>query len=350
LARIVPLALTALVALPGLAMAYGEPGNIESHLEERALHFQTDRLRVDPGATDVTFDTYPAVRPLVYNSELNSAARFYADDMRENDCFPASHSSCDGTSFADRVQSFYSGSPIGENIAKGQPDAEFAVFESWLYSDGHRENMLSPSWNELGTGFAAGDQPLWVQDFGFRGGVDEPVITSGISDPVAEGPERELSFYAAVFEPSGQDLAEMQLVVTSVCTAMDVDRGGDGMTTYHARAETGPQGCMPYWFMAITADGEAIAYPTEGSFLLPVGDAECATWTPQRRGAECAPEELGGFSGAGAGCAGGGEDAYPDANVGANAEYGTCQLGATGRPSLWLLVLVGPALALRRRR
>ena len=338
--------------LPGVVFAYGETVEIEPNLEERALHFHTDRLRVDPGATDVTFDSYPAVRPLVYNAGLHEASRFYADDMAENGCFPASHSSCDGTSFADRVNRFYSGSPIGENIAKGQPDAEVAVFTSWLYSDGHRENMLSDSWNELGTGFAQGSDPLWVQDFGFDGGVVEPVITSGIHEPLWPNAETDTQFFAAVFEPSGQDLAEMQLVVTSACFPMEVDRGSDGMMTYEGSAPTGPEGCMPYWFLGTTEQGEAIAYPTEGSLLAPVGGAECPTWTPNRRGAECAPASLGGLAGSGSGCSGAdsSEDAYPDSNVGQNAEYGTCQLGGRQIPSRWLFIGLAGAIGLSRRR
>ena len=94
--------------VPSPVLAYGEPEDIEPHLEERALHFHTDRLRVDPGSTDTAFDTYPPVRPLVYSGELHAAARFYADDMAEHGCFPADHSSCDGTPFGTRVSGFYS--------------------------------------------------------------------------------------------------------------------------------------------------------------------------------------------------------------------------------------------------
>ncbi len=349
--------LLAIGLLPGSALAYGEGGELEPSLQERALHLQTDRLRVDPGATDITFDSYPAVPPLVYNGDLHAAARFYADDIQENGCFPADHSSCDGTPFGDRVRSFYSGDAIGENIARGQPSAESAVFESWLYSDGHRENMLSPDWDEIGAGHADGGQPVWVQDFGARPGVPEPVITSGIHEPLWARAETDLTFRAAVHEPSGRDLAELHLVVTSVCTSMDIDRGGDGMTSYVATASTGPDGCMPYWFLGITEDGDAVAYPTEGSLLVPVGDAECATWTAARRGAECAPAGLGGFSGDGAGCSGGSgaEDTYPDANpdanVGENATYGTCALGAPRQPrAVWLLALLSVWGVRRRAR
>ncbi|MCO4769434.1 MAG: CAP domain-containing protein [Deltaproteobacteria bacterium] len=342
--------LLALLSLPSLAHGYGEPEGVEPHIEERALHFQTDRLRVDPGATDVQFDSYDPVRPLIYSADLHAAARFYADDMAENGCFPADHSSCDGTSFGERVSSFYGGSTIGENIAKGQPSAEFAVFDSWLYSDGHRTNMLSDSWNELGTGFGPnGSQPLWVQDFGFRGGVEEPVITSATHEPLRPSAESDTRFFAASFEPSGVDLADMRLVVTNACFDMEIDRGGDGMTTYVANAPTGPEGCMPYWFFGTTEAGDLISYPTEGSLLAPVGGASCDSWTDERRKADCAPSDLAGFSGSGGGCASGGAEAYPDANVGQNAEYGTCAQSGDSSPR-WVMLLGVFGLLGRRRR
>ncbi len=261
------LLIAGLLAAPAAAFAYGEA---DLRVEERALHFQTDRVRVDPGATDVTFDTFDPVRPLVWSDELGDAARFYADDMGEHGCFPADHSSCDGTSFQARISSFYSGSTYGENIAKGQPSAEYAVFESWLYStSGHRENMLSPDWNEFGGGFAQDETtPIWVQDFGV-GGVEEPIVTSGTHEPLyARVDEEGMRFFAAVYEPDGVD-PDMKVVVTNLCVDMDVDRGGDGMTTFVATADAGPEGCMPYWFLAQRPDEDPVSFPTEGSLVVP---------------------------------------------------------------------------------
>ena len=336
---------------PSVASAYGEPANLEQHLEERDLHFHTDRLRVDPGATDVQFDTYDPVRPLVYNDDLHEAARFYADDMAENGCFPANHSSCDGTSFGDRVRSFYDGPSIAENIAKGQTSGESAVFDSWLYSPGHRENMLNDEWNELGAGFAVeGSTPLWVQDFGRRSGIEEPVVTSSTHAPLRPSIESDTRFFAATYDPAGVDLSDMNLVVTNACFDMEVDRGANGMTTWTAVAETGPEGCMPYWFWGTTDAGDIVAYPTEGSLLAPVGGADCPTWTAERRKADCAPADLPGFDGSGQGCASGGEEAYPDSNVGQNAEYGTCAQSGVSAPRGFLLLGALGLLGRRRRR
>jgi hypothetical protein len=163
------LAVATLSLAPATAQAYGEGHGEIPNIEERAVHLFTDRLRVDPDATDSDFSSYSAVAPLIYNADLTEAARFHADDMAVNGCFQ--HESCDGTEFGERLQRYYNGFAIGENIALGSPDAQSVVFEGWLYSPPHRDNMLRADWRELGTGYAPGENamPLWVQDFGSRG-------------------------------------------------------------------------------------------------------------------------------------------------------------------------------------
>lgn len=335
-------ALTA--AAPGLASAYGEAGTTEQSLEERALHFYTDQLRVDPGAPDAAFDELPAARPLILADELAAASRFYADDMGANGCFPEDHSSCDGTSFSERLGSFYSGGTFGENIAKGQPSAESAVFQSWLYSDGHRANMLDGDWNEIGTGHADVG-PIWVQDFGFRPGIGEPIVTSAIHEPLFPDEDRSLLFYAAVFDPEGASLRAMTLVAEETCQAMELDQGAGGMETWAGTGDSGAPGCVRYFFAALRANGDEVAFPTEGSLQVPVGDAECSPWVPGRAVAECAPPT---FGGSGSGCGGSGAGYGPNANVGGSAEYGSCALGAGDGGGL--LALAGVGIGIRRRR
>ena len=345
------LSLPTLVALaPALASGYGEGDSAGPSLEERALHSQTDRARVEPGATDDAFASLPAVRPLVANADLGDAARFYADDMSQNDCFPADHSSCDGTSYATRVDSFYAGRPIGENIARGQPDAETAVFVSWLYSAGHRANMLSASFDEFGGGHAAPGGPFWVQDFGF-GGHEAALLTSGSHAPLQVDPSDAIEFITAFYDPEGAAPASVQLVIDTVCTPMEDDCGAPGAQTFvGSRSAPDEEGCLPYWFLAETAAGVEVAFPTTGSLLAPVGGATCAPFTIDRRGAECAPQGTGQFGGSGGGCGGSGAGYDPDANVGGNAEYGSCALAAKRQPAPigWALLLA--AARLRRRR
>jgi hypothetical protein len=341
---------------PSLALGYGEPD--EEGLPsptERSLHFFTDRLRVDPGYTDSLFSGYLPVAPLAYNYELGAAARFYANDMAENGCFPADHSSCDGTPFDTRVSGFYSALPIGENIASGYATPKQTVFEGWLYSDGHRDNMLSDTWNEIGTGFPDTDPSLvWVQDFGGGGLSGQPIATSGTHDPLEPSPQDPLNFFLAVHDPEGQP-AQVDLIKEGVCYPMEDDRGSGGLSTFLFEDQSGEARCIPYYFKVSRVNQEEVFYPSTGSLIVPVGAGDCDEWEETRLPVDCESaqgvEPDGPPLGAtGQGC--GDPSGDPNAAYGAEeTTYGSCSQGGREVPGrlLLLLVVLLPSF-LRRRR
>ena len=51
---------------------------------------------------------------------------------------------------------------VGENIAYGQKD-EKSVMKTWLWSPGHRKNIMNTSFTDIGCGFAYSDNytPYW---------------------------------------------------------------------------------------------------------------------------------------------------------------------------------------------
>jgi len=55
----------------------------------------------------------------------------------------------------------------GENVALGQQSAA-EVVDRWMHSRGHRSNILSPDFTELGVGYAIDQagRPYYVQVFG----------------------------------------------------------------------------------------------------------------------------------------------------------------------------------------
>jgi hypothetical protein len=332
-----------LLLFPASALAYGEVVDDRPSPEERALHFFTDQLRVAPDATDLTFSTYPPVRPLIYSTELNEAARWYAEDMAVNGCFPADHSSCDGTSFGDRVRSFYSGAAIGENILAGRSSPQASVFEGWLYSDGHRENMLSDGWLELGTGHAS-EGHHWVQDFGDRNGVQEPIATSGTHWPLVGSGGGETEFFLAVHDPDGP-VDTVDAYVDGVRTIMEVDRGSDGSRTFRAEVANDGDACREYFFEVTRGDGDVVRYPTAGVLLATVGGVSCDWWVPTAAD----PVDAEGLGSGGVGCNEGGPTEGAGSNrADGNVQLGRCSLGgrSTRLASLALCLLV---LGLRRR-
>lgn len=343
--------------VPAVALAYGEGADGRPSVEERAIHYYTDEVRIDPDFYDDAFWEDWPVPPLVYNRDLNDAARFYAEDMEANpNCFPADHSSCDGTSFEDRVRSFYDGAMIGENIAMGYWDPEAAVWEAWMYSPGHHDNMLRGEWSEMGTGFAGtvnSASSWYVQDFGTRGALDIPEVTSATHSPLYPSTASSVEFLAAIYDTLDQP-AHVQLQVGGLCHDMDMDRekdtGSDNPVdawTFGATVQSGSEGCVQ-WLIAVTrVDGTRVTYPDTGSLILPVGGADCVPWTDQRAESECNPSAGSGLGGQGIGC--GTDEGDPDVNVGADAQYGSCSI-VRGPRRLGLLILLSLVGIARRRR
>ncbi|MEU6083511.1 CAP domain-containing protein [Streptomyces sp. NPDC047108] len=103
--------------------------------------------------------------PLKTNAKLTAAAQKFTDAMARAGTL--SHTGPDGSQVQDRVErEGYAWSAVGENIAQGQSSPE-EVMNSWMNSQGHRENILNCSFREIGIGIHEGDNgPWWTQDFG----------------------------------------------------------------------------------------------------------------------------------------------------------------------------------------
>ncbi len=107
--------------------------------------------------------------PLHLLAQLQIAAHWMAQDMSTNDYLD--HTDHQGRELEDRLASFQyrDYQAIGENVAAGQATAA-EVMAEWLNSPGHRANILSPDYCELGIGHAVSStskyRHFWTQDFG----------------------------------------------------------------------------------------------------------------------------------------------------------------------------------------
>jgi uncharacterized protein YkwD len=103
----------------------------------------------------------PPVKKLEWDYQLERAAIAHSIDMNVQGYF--SHTSLDGSSFADRINGTdYQGNPGGENIAMGYPD-ENAVFQGWLNSPGHCMNMMNGGHTDIAVGRSGS---YWTMVFG----------------------------------------------------------------------------------------------------------------------------------------------------------------------------------------
>lgn len=99
------------------------------------------------------------------NWELSRVARYKSADMAAKNYF--SHTSPTYGSPFRMMESFgIKYSSAGENIAMGQRTPQ-EVMNAWMNSPGHRANILSPSYTQIGVGFAKNQsgKAYWTQMF-----------------------------------------------------------------------------------------------------------------------------------------------------------------------------------------
>ncbi len=102
------------------------------------------------------------LKPLTENWELSRCARYKSNDMAVNNYF--SHQSPTyGTPFNMMTHFGINYRAAGENIAQGQQTAA-SVVSSWMNSPGHKANMMSASFTQIGVGFNA-EEHIWTQQF-----------------------------------------------------------------------------------------------------------------------------------------------------------------------------------------
>ena len=101
---------------------------------------------------------------LTLSDKLCELATMKAEDMAENNYFDHT-SPTYGTPFEMMKQFGVSYRSAGENIAAGLRTPE-EVMDAWMNSPGHRANILSADYTELGVGVAIGERGVyWVQLF-----------------------------------------------------------------------------------------------------------------------------------------------------------------------------------------
>lgn len=100
--------------------------------------------------------------PLKVDVQLSEVAAMKSKDMAKNNYF--SHNSPTYGSPFDMMKQFgITYKSAGENIAKGQRTPQ-EVVNGWMHSQGHRENILNPSFTHIGVGYVEQGN-YWTQQF-----------------------------------------------------------------------------------------------------------------------------------------------------------------------------------------
>ncbi|MEI4768229.1 CAP domain-containing protein [Psychrobacillus sp. FJAT-51614] len=102
------------------------------------------------------------LKALQIDTKLTQSAQAKSQDMKDKNYF--SHTSPTYGSPFDQMKSFgVTYKAAGENIAMGQRSAK-EVVDGWMNSQGHRENILNPSYTHIGVGLSDSGF-YWTQQF-----------------------------------------------------------------------------------------------------------------------------------------------------------------------------------------
>ena len=142
----------------------------------------SDRLESQVLASLNTIRRQHGLVPLKLSRPLSTAADAHSRAMGTYGFF--AHDSRDGSAFWKRVQRYYGPGgygnwSVGENLlwSSGELSAARAL-ELWMQSPGHRKNILTPRWREIGLSavnvrsapgvFGGRDVVIVTTDFGVR--------------------------------------------------------------------------------------------------------------------------------------------------------------------------------------
>lgn len=280
-----------LLATSTVFAGYGDAPQGRPSAPERAMTVMTNAVRMDPTGfrdTYIGIDTilvapnFWAVNPLYHQEGLDEAARFHAEDMAHN--HGMSHTSSDGTSFSDRVISYYDNwNYIGENVATGVPDALGTIVQLLRDNispsthpasdssdyDGHRRNIMAPHFTETGAGYAYDNSRqwyhFWCQDFGRR-------FTDAANTRIPAGSHFELntgtiSYIANYFDPSGTQPQNASVIIDGIAYPLTLHLGTTDRGTWKFDAtDTGYR--TRFWFEFTDAGGSLTRYPATDTLLV----------------------------------------------------------------------------------
>lgn len=173
--------------------------------------------------------------PLTGNALLASAAKAKADDMFRQQYF--AHESPGGIGAGDLVSDAgYAFVTIGENLALGNYADDTELVQAWMDSPGHRANILSSRFTEIGVAVVQGTyegEKTWmaVQEFG-RPLASCPSVDEGIQLQIDQQ-EKDLQLLSDRLDQMRTDLDQSK--PRGRATQEEVDAYNEKVNTYNAQ-------------------------------------------------------------------------------------------------------------------
>jgi len=141
-----------------------------------AISMQKQNLLVDTNAQRAQ----QHLSVLSINPRLDAAAEAKAQDMAQRNYW--SHNTPDGKEpWVFVTGQNYNYQKLGENLAAGFSDEKAAV-KGWMASPSHKDNLLDPTFKEVGFGVAQ------ISNYGAAGGGPMTIVVAFYGEPASGGP------------------------------------------------------------------------------------------------------------------------------------------------------------------
>lgn len=143
-----------LFVLPAAVSAWKGPGNPLDPIEKEVFNLVNQEREAK------------GVPTLIVNYSLQEAAWKHTEHMAAKKVM--CHEGCGDGNPGQRIAATgYKAATYGENVASGYRSST-AVMEAWMKSSGHRRNILSPNYTDIGIAFAPAGLygTSWTQVFG----------------------------------------------------------------------------------------------------------------------------------------------------------------------------------------
>lgn len=260
-----------LLGIQAASAGYGDAVDGAPSVEERALHVWTNAMRMAPGAFAESYtckfdnfkpDEKVGKAPLGMDLRLYDAAHLHSSNMAKNNFFEHTDPNTRKGPESRVSDAGYPWVAVGENIAGGMSTAKEAML-GWMCSSGHRSNIMTAEFFELGTGMASGGSFgfYWTQNFGSRTQQrDVPAVASGVHE------SRGSSTLLLVNVDGGEAPDAVVAAVDGEAAPMVLGSGTEARGTWRVSVDAG-SGCHLYWFEA-DFGGTIERFPEEGAYAF----------------------------------------------------------------------------------
>ncbi|MBK7919765.1 MAG: DUF1565 domain-containing protein [Chloroflexi bacterium] len=249
--------------------------------DEGYLLVLINEARAAPGVYG--YPAIPPTTPLAYNPLLNYAAPSHSQAIL-NAAFQIGHCDPIGRCPTERAQAVGYFGGVAENLIAGMTGPAWveSSHQAFMDSQGHRDNLLCPCFNEAGLGHTydpdKGDgvwHGQYTETFSSRPEVIVPALPSGAVVPYAGPDSTTFTYLVNFYSVGGYAPTQARVYINGAAHAMTLRSGAAANGTYRFTTSL-PPGEYSYYFSFDYGPGLTARFPQTGTAVGPSVRAQLA--------------------------------------------------------------------------